>query len=146
MRRAAYTLVEVLVAGAILLVGLVPILSLLTSSSTEVVKARDRNAAIGLATSLAEDLRMRRDVDRTSIAPVSPQGLAHLAPILNAYRAKLAAGPNPGLAVSLDRNFNNFTCAATVPPAVAVPMRIEITWTEAGVVRRHELEAVRPSP
>ena len=55
----AYTLVEVMVAGGILLAALVPLLSLIQTGSTQAVKARDRAVAAHLATAVFEDLAAR---------------------------------------------------------------------------------------
>lgn len=139
--RGAYTLVEVLVAGAILVTGLLPILSLLSSSSTEAAKARDKTVAVGLAISVAEELRMRRDLDRATVPPTAPDALAHLSPILQAY-----ATERPEFAAGVQRNLGHFRAGATVPTNPTLPMQVLVTWTESGVSRRHELEAVRGAP
>lgn len=138
--RRGYTLVEVLVAGAILVTGLLPILSLLSSSSTEAVKAREKTVAMGLATSVAEELRMRRELDRVTLPPTPPDAIPHLAPILQAY-----ANEHPEFAAGVQKNLGHFRAGVTVP-ANPQPMQVVVTWTEAGVQRRHELEAVRGSP
>ena len=139
--RRAYTLVEVLVAGGVLVVGLLPILTLLTTSSGEVVKARERAVAMGLAISVAEDLALKRDADRVSQPPAAPTALPQLAPILARYDAD-----HPEYASGVDRNLGHFRAGVTVPGNPTLPMQVLVTWSEAGVTQRHELEAVRGTP
>jgi Tfp pilus assembly protein PilV len=56
--RRALSLLEVLVAGILLLVALIPTVGLMSTSSREVTKSRDRLVAIHLATALSEEMRV----------------------------------------------------------------------------------------
>ena len=142
--RRAYTLVEVLVASAILVTGLVPVLSLMTTSSTQTVKARDRTTAVVLAAAVAEEMRMRRPLARADVLPAKPiNQLTYLQPLVDAYKAT-----QPGdVQAALDRNLSNFQVSVQVAgPNPATPLHVEITWTEAGQPRNYVLEGTLGGP
>lgn len=139
VRRSAahgFSLLETLIASVIFLLALVPALSLLTTSSAEVAKARDRGIAVQVANSLAERLRSLRPADRRDLSPTPATALPHLKPVLDAHRLALpAAGP------ALDRLMSNFLCQVRLegtPPGARA--RVAVAWSEAGVPRRFELE------
>lgn len=131
--RRGFSLLETLIASVIFLIALVPALSLLTSSSAEVVKARDRGIAVQVANSLVERLRSQRPADRRELAPTPALELPHLKPLLDLHRAAVpASGP------ALDRLLSNFSCSVRLSGPRAL---VSVEWSEAGVARRFELES-----
>ena len=132
MRARGFSLVETLIATGLFLMALVPALTLLTTSTAEVVKARDRGIAVQLASSMAEWLRSQRPAARRDVAAVRATDLAYLRPVLEAYRAA-----QPAEAQAVDRLLSNFRCEARVAGARA---RVVVSWSEAGVAQRYELE------
>jgi len=139
-----YSLVEVVVAVFILVAGLVPILSLMTGASSELVKARDRTMAMALAVSVAEQLRTTGPAVRVALAPVPPQALPHLKPFVDRYKADCIAAGNTDWADGVDRVLSNFTCSATLLPtgsATPTTVKVEVDWKEAGESRQYTLES-----
>jgi prepilin-type N-terminal cleavage/methylation domain-containing protein len=135
MPRRGFSLLEALVAVSIFVVALVPVLSLLGTSSAEVVKARDRGIAVQLASSIAEWLRSQRAPDRQDLAATRAPALSHLLPVLAADRAA-----RPDAAEAIDRLLSNFTCAARLEDTAAGSFaHVSVVWTEAGAGRRYDL-------
>ena len=140
--RRGYTLVEVLVAGAILVTGLVPILTLLTTGSSQVVKARDRTTAMALAGAVAEEMRMRRPLDQVSLPATAAAQVPYLKPLVDAYEAA-----HPEYAAGLDQSLANFSVSATIDHAnLATPLHVEVTWSEAGQPKSYGLDGTLGGP
>lgn len=126
----AYTLVEVMVAGAILLAALVPVLSLITTGSTQAVKARDRALANHLATAVFEELMARPAGARANLPATPVATLSWLRPLVD--RQKL---DRPADAPVLDATLASFQVQATVGGPPPTPVRVTVTWRESGEPR-----------
>lgn len=129
-RTRAYTLVEVMVAGAILLAALVPLVSLITTGSTQAVKARDRALASHLATAVIEELAARPAGNRADLAPTPVATLAWLRPLIDRQKAD-----RPADAALLDATLATFQVQATVGGPPPTPLRVTVTWRESGEPR-----------
>lgn len=137
--RKALSLVEVMIASLVLTLVLVPVIGLMSQSQAQVVKVQQRMLGVQLALSLVEEMRARPSTQRAPVAACAPQTLPHLAPLLAAHRARVA-GSGP----ALDRALAGFRCSAQLVPGVppfAQAVRVDVTWTEAGVPHTHSLEA-----
>ena len=136
----AYTLVEVIVAGAILMAGLVPIIHLITTSSTQAAKARDRAVALFIATGVAEERRFAPP-PRSNLAPTPAGQVPHLRELVDAQRIE------PGFdATGLDRTLANYTVSATVTGLAPTPVRVVVEWRESGELRRHVVDGTLGVP
>lgn len=141
-RTRGYTLVEVLVAGAILLTGLLPVLHLVTTGSTQAVKARDRAVAMFLAASVAEERRLTPAVARTDLPPTAAGLVPHLKELVDAQKA---SDPTYDGA-ALDRTLANYTVSATVTGVPPLPLRVVVEWRESGEPRQHVLDGTLGGP
>jgi Tfp pilus assembly protein PilV len=125
------TLLEVLLAGLILTLAVIPLIDLLASSSTELHKVRDRLIAINLASSMTEEMRSRTPTAQSDEGPVPAGSLAHLAPIVEAHKALC-----PGSTSKVNQLLGKFRCTATAGGSSgSSTVRADVSWTEAGVTR-----------
>ena len=137
-----YSLVEVIMALFILVVGLVPMLSLMTGSSSELVKARDRTVAMALAVSVTEQIRATGASSRTTSASAlttAAAELPQLREIVKRYRDDCTAAGKSEWGAGVDRQLANFRCSATLPTTTTV--KVEVNWKEAGESRQYTLES-----
>jgi len=140
--RRGFSLLEVLVATTVFALALVPSVGLLMTSSKEVEKVSQRLVAAHLAMSLVEEMRSRRPADRTDMADAHPADVAHLAPIVQAYRAAHAA-----TASTIDKILGNFTCRSSVLAGLSTPtVEVEVSWLEGGTERKLKLESRLDGP
>ena len=134
--RTGLSLLEVLIGSVVLVLALIPAIALLSTSSGEVVKVRDRVLGIQLAHSVSESILAQRAAARADLAPTKANQMAHLQPIIAAHNAA-----HPETAAAFTRSFGGFSCQAQLaggPPADSG--RVEVSWTEAGTPRSHALE------
>ena len=138
--RNGLTLVEVLLAGLILAVVMIPSIGMLTTSSAETVKIRSRVIAVNLAASMVEQMRSRLDGARADVPSTAADQLPQFSAIMTAYRASNAPGQ-----ANVDHLIADFTdCSATlgtatpigqgglVPPATMPSVTAVVKWHDAG--------------
>ena len=142
--KKAFTLVEVMVAGAILLAGLVPLIALVTTGSTQAVKARDRALAGHLATAVIEEQWARPA--RADVPPTAAGALAMFVPLIDAHKNDPARPLAPADAAALDRVLANFTVRLTVGGPAPAPVRVSVDWQESGEPRQLVRDSVLGVP
>lgn len=136
--RTAFTLLEVLMAGVILVITLIPILSLTTASSAGVIKTRDRTLAVELASSVLEWVRSLPPLQRRSFPAKRITELPSLVPLLERYRAE-----KPEDHRKLQGRLETFLCEVRLDgPVESGRASVCLTWTEAGDPQSYVLEGV----
>jgi len=139
MQRRALTLLEVLLAGLVLAVVMVPSIGMMSTSSAEGAKVRARVVAVNLASAMIEEMRSRTDTARAAYGPVAVGALPaphfqDLQDIVAAYRASGASG-----VANYDALVASYTCAASLgsstlagSPGTVPTVSAVVNWTEAG--------------
>lgn len=136
--RTALTLLEVMLAGLVLSLAIIPSMGLISSSSTEISKVRSRIIAVNLGASMIEEMRSRPAPARADLGPVPADQLPQFTGILQAYRD---SNPPAISLANVEKLLGNYTsCSVTrgsavplaIPPATVPRLRAEVGWTTAG--------------
>jgi Tfp pilus assembly protein PilV len=136
-RKHGLGLVEVLIASLILILAIVPCISLLTTSSSETVKARSRLIAVNLAASMVEEMRQRPPVGRDSYPPVAASDLPQFRDIVQAYRN---SHPPATSMSKVGQLLDSTACSLSIGQTQGVPTALSsVEWYEAGRPKTHTL-------
>jgi Tfp pilus assembly protein PilV len=137
LSRDGFSLLEVLVAGLIFALAIVPTIGLLTTSSKEVTKVSERLFAVHLAVSVIEEMRSRPVAARANMSDTLSSHLSQLKALIEAFKTD-----NPPVGATIDKAIDNFTCRATLGGTPADPtVKVEVFWNEERIQHSLSLES-----